>query len=82
VIRAILDRHRATAQSKGELENLKALKEGYRHIIPSRTQFLLAKANRAREAGRNPAAVIALLQAVWSSPLVTVRVLTRGRRSN
>jgi glycosyltransferase involved in cell wall biosynthesis len=82
VIRAILDRHRATAKSKGELENLKALKEGYRYILPSRTQFSLIKVKRARETGHNLAAVVALLQAVWSSPLVTVRVLMRGRRKN
>jgi len=79
-VKSFLLQHRVMAQARGEEENLRAIREGIRHVMSSRTEFALHRAVAARARRDYFAMVTAVMQAIAHSPLVTLRVITREQR--
>jgi glycosyltransferase involved in cell wall biosynthesis len=76
-IKLILAQHRAAAEARSEMEHLSDIREGYRHILPTRSYFAHLRAQEALTEHRYGPFVLAAAQALVLAPRATVRVAAR-----
>jgi glycosyltransferase involved in cell wall biosynthesis len=80
-IKSILSQHRMLAQARGETDNVRAIDEGMKHVLPSRAQFALERALTAHNNRDFPNLLGAAAQALVISPVVVLRVVIRSWRN-
>jgi glycosyltransferase involved in cell wall biosynthesis len=79
-IKSILAQHRMVAQARGETENLEAIREGMKHVLPSRAEFALQRGLSALSSHQYGKALQASGQAILIAPAVVPRVVIRSLR--
>jgi hypothetical protein len=79
-IRLILTEHRLIAQARGETENVKAIDQGLKYVLPGRAQFALQRADEARSRHDYRAAAFSFGQAMVIAPSAVPRVVVRALR--
>jgi glycosyltransferase involved in cell wall biosynthesis len=77
-VKSILIQHGMLAEARSERENMRAIREGIKHVLPSRAQFALQRAVTARENHEYRTMLLAVGQAMVISPTVVPRLLIRG----
>jgi glycosyltransferase involved in cell wall biosynthesis len=79
-IKLILSQHRLVAQARGETETLKAIRQGWKYVLPGGAQFALERAAEARSRHSYGEAAYSFARAMAIAPSAVPRVALRAFR--
>lgn len=79
-LKLILSQHALRAEARGDTESLQALRIGLANLLSGRAVFALKRAREAQEQHKYITALVAVGDAVYSSPRGTLRAIRRTLR--